>query len=298
MYCEDELKINSFEINDYDISTLCYISNCGLDYDDGDFINIMEDILNCIIKINNKSDHAYEIINSYNQREIIDHFEREIIKSNSNWEKSINLLFDKIDFSEFSHDNIELYEDIFGGFSCEFYDSYVEKSRRIICKKKIKYIEDKINNISNLVIKKLLFKILFFSINRYHRWNVDKCKTSYDYNDKTFLNNQLVKYGKYYPKEAIYTLYQLNIDELLPEILISVDSILSETTLDNNKLIKELNGDGEQIINMIIVKAFVYHSDKIKEDKELLEAYEKLLKRLIELNYANACIILDEFRIH
>ena len=298
LYCEEELKINSFEINDYDISTLCYISNCGLDYDDEYFINIMEEILNCIIKINNKSDHAYEIINSYNQREIIDHFEREIIKSNSNWEKSINLLFDKIDFSEFSHDNIELYEDIFGGFSCEFYDSYVEKSRRINCKKKIKYIEDKINNISNLVIKKLLFKILFFSINRYHRWNVDKYKTSYDYNDKKFLNNQLVKYGKYYPKEVIYTLYQLNIDELLPEILISVDSILSETALDNNKLIKELNGDSEQIINMIIVKAFVYHSDKIKEDKELLEAYEKLLKRLIELNYANACIILDEFRIH
>ena len=207
-------------------------------------------------------------------------------------------MFDKIDFSKFSHNNIELYEDIFGGFSCEFYDSYVEKSRRINCKKKIKYIEDKINNISNLIIKKHLFKILFFSINRYHRWNVDKCKTSYDYNDKTFLNNQLIKYGKYYPKEAIYTLYQLNIDELLPEILISVDSILSETTLDNNKLIKELNGDSEQIINMIIVKAFVYHSDKIKEDKELLEAYEKLLKRLIELNYANACIILDEFRIH
>ena len=90
----------------------------------------------------------------------------------------------------------------------------------------------------------------------------------------------------------------LNIEELLPEILISVESILSETTLDNNKLIKELKGDSEQIINMIIVKAFVYHSDKIKEDKELLEAYEKLLKRLIELNYANACIILDEFRIH
>lgn len=298
LYCEEELKINSFEINDYDISILCYISNCGLDYDDEYFINIMEEILNCIIKINNKSDHAYEIINSYNQGEIIDHFEREIIKSNSNWEKSINLLFDKIDFSEFSHDNIELYEDIFGGFSCEFYDSYVEKSRRINCKKKIKYIEDKINNISNLIIKKLLFKILFFSINRYHRWNVDKRKTSYDYNDKMFLNNQLIKYGKYYPKEAIYTLYQLNIDELLPEILISVDSILSETTLDNNKLIKELNGDSEQIINMIIVKAFVYHSDKIKEDKELLEAYEKILKRLIELNYANACIILDEFRIH
>lgn len=298
LYCEEELEINSFEIKNYDISTLCYVSNCGLDYDDENFINIMEGILNCIIEINNKGDHTHKIINSYNQREIIDHFDREIIKSASNWEKGVDLLFDKINFSEFSHDNVELYEDIFGGFSCEFYDSYVEKNRRTLCEKKIKYIEDKITNIPELSIKKYLFKILFFSINRYYHWDIEKCKTSYDYNDKMFLNNQLIKYGKYYPKEAIYTLYQLNIEELLPEILISVESILSETTLDNNKLVKELKGDSEQIINMIIVKAFVYHSDKIKEDKELLEAYEKLLKRLIELNYAKACIILDEFRIH
>lgn len=298
LYCEEELEINSFEINNYDISTLCYVSNCGLDYDDTNFINIMEGILSCIIEINNKSNCIHKIINSYNRREIIDHFDREIIKSAGNWEKGVNLLFDKINFSEFSRDNVELYEDIFGGFSCEFYDSYVEKNRRTLCKKKIKYIEDKITNISELVVKKYLFKILFFSINKYYHWDIEKCKTSYDYNDKMFLNNQLVKYGKYYPKEAIYTLYQLNIEELLPEILISVESILFETTLDNNKLIKELKGDSEQIINMIIVKAFVYHSDKIKEDKELLEAYEKLLKRLIELNYAKACIILDEFRIH
>lgn len=298
LYCEEELEINSFEINNYDISTLCYVSNCGLDYDDTNFINIMKDILSCIIEINNKSDYAHKIINSYNQREIIDHFNREIIKSASNWEKGVNLLFDKINFSEFSHDNVELYEDVFGGFSCEFYDSYAEKYRRALCKKKIKYIEDKITNIPELSIKKYLFKILFFSINRFYHWDIEKCKTSYEYNDKMFLNSQLMKYGKYYPKKAIYTLYQLNIDELLPEILISVESMLSATTLDNNKLIKELKGDSEQIINMIIVKSFVYHSDKIKEDKELLEAYEKLLKRLIELNYSKACIILDEFRIH
>ena len=239
-------------MNNYDISTLCYVSNCGMDYDDENFSNIMENILNCIIEINNKIDHPYKIIDSYNQREIIDHFNREIIKSNNNWEKVVNLLFDKVNFSEFSHNNIELYEDIFSGFSCEFYDSYVEKNRRLLCKKKIKYIEDKITNIPVLVVKKCLFKILFFSINRYYHWDIEKCKTSYEYSDKMFLNNQLIKYGSYYPKEAIYTLYQLNIDELLPEILISVESILSTTKLDNNKLIKELKGDSEQIINMII----------------------------------------------
>ena len=298
LYGEEELDISSFEINNYDISTLCYISNCGLDYSDEKFVNIMEKILNCIVKINNLGNYPYEIINSYNRREIVDHFDREIIKSNSDWKKSVNLLFDKINFSKFSRENVELYEDIFGGFSCEFYDSYVEKTRRKLCKEKIKYIEDKINNISDLSVKKLLFKILFFSINRYHHWDIEKCKTSYDYSDKMFLNEQLIKYGKYYLKDAFYTIYQLNFDKLLPEIIIAVDNMISNTTLDKNKLLKEVEGDSQQIINLIIIKAFVNYSDKIKEDKELFEAYENLLKKLIELNFANACVILDEFRMH
>ena len=36
----------------------------------------------------------------------------------------------------------------------------------------------------------------------------------------------------------------------------------------------------------------------IKQDDELTEAYENILKVLIELNYEEAAVLLDEFRVH
>ena len=39
-------------------------------------------------------------------------------------------------------------------------------------------------------------------------------------------------------------------------------------------------------------------SDDIKMDFDLIDAYEDILKILIEFNYEKAGVILDEFRIH
>lgn len=298
LYCEEELNIKNFKMTDYDISTLCYISNCGLGYEDDNFVKIMKDMLHCIIRINNECDDSHMIINSFDRGDFIEYFYREIIKNNDNWKSNVDLLFDNIDFSSFSKENIEMYEYIFSGFICEFYDAYIDKNRRSMCKEKIAYIESKVNNISEVYVKNALSKILFFSVNRYTRWNIEECKTSYNYMDKMFLNNQLKKYGKYHIKDAFYTIYQLNINELMPEILLSVDEIISNNEYDNSELLRQLKGDCKEIINIIIVKAFINFSDKIKENDELCLAYERLLEKLIELNITDACVILDEFRIH
>ena len=49
---------------------------------------------------------------------------------------------------------------------------------------------------------------------------------------------------------------------------------------------------------MCIRDSFITYSDKIKQDQELIEAYEDILEILINLNYEQAAVILDEFRIH
>ena len=51
-------------------------------------------------------------------------------------------------------------------------------------------------------------------------------------------------------------------------------------------------------MQLIILKSFIVCSDKIKQDQELTEAYEDILEILIELNYEQAAVILDELRIH
>lgn len=49
---------------------------------------------------------------------------------------------------------------------------------------------------------------------------------------------------------------------------------------------------------MIILKSFVRYSDMIKKDQELITAYQDILEILIDLNYEEVAVILDEFRVH
>ena len=91
------------------------------------------------------------------------------------------------------------------------------------------------------------------------------------------------------------TIYLLKIDELLPEILISVEEILKFNKKDFEV---EFEGDTKIIIDRIITRAFMNFSDDIKMDFDLIDAYENILKILIEFNYEKAGVILDEFRIH
>ena len=144
-------------------------------------------------------------------------------------------------------------------------------------------------------MKQEFSKCLYLSFGRFCKWNPSKVKTKYDYKDKKFLNEQLSKYGKYNIEDSIRTIYLLKIDELLPEILISVNQILkfNKTTLKN-----DFEGDIKIIIDEIITKAFINFSDSIKTDYDLIDAYESILKILIEINYEKAGVLLDEFRIH
>ena len=105
----------------------------------------------------------------------------------------------------------------------------------------------------------------------------------------------MCKYGKYDIKNSMRTIYLLKIDELLPEILISVEEILKFNKKDFEV---EFEGDTKIIIDRIITRAFMNFSDDIKMDFDLIDAYENILKILIEFNYEKAGVILDEFRIH
>ena len=58
--------------------------------------------------------------------------------------------------------------------------------------------------------------------------------------------------------------------------------------------------DGDKAFEHVqeLIKVNANDSDKIKQDQELIEAYEDILEILINLNYEQAAVILDEFRIH
>lgn len=83
----------------------------------------------------------------------------------------------------------------------------------------------------------------------------------------------------------------------MPEILDSIRNSFQDAKAKNDKLSKDIQ-EHKSIINMIILKSFVQCSDKIKEDQGLITAYQDILEILIDLNYEEAAVILDEFRVH
>lgn len=297
LYSMKKLNITEFNITNYDLNSLCCIANCGKNFNDNLFCKIIKEIIRLIIDIKNDYSNEYknDILDMYQEHEIIRLFERELAYMDKDYEKIIDIMFDDVDFSEFKKEAIEFYLEILNCFIALYCNSYNDKNMRAIIKRKIKYIEKKVKDIKLEYVKQELSKCLYLSPGRFDKWNPYEIKTKYEYKDKKFLNEQLCEYGKYDIENSMRTIYLLKIDELLPEILTSLEEILKF-----NKEILERNfeGDTKIIIDRIITKAFINFSDDIKKESDLIEAYEKILKILIELNYEKAGVILDEFRIH
>ena len=107
-----------------------------------------------------------------------------------------------------------------------------------------------------------------------------------------------LKFPRGYQMGTHKTIYTLNIDKLLPEILISVNSCF-EDEFDNNKInFPSIIHKIGFIVDKLIINAFLNYSNEIKKDKELVNSYENILKILIEIQDKKAAVLLDEFRIH
>ena len=98
--------------------------------------------------------------------------------------------------------------------------------------------------------------------------------------------------------DVLYTVYLFNISELLPEILISISSCFTKAIRNiKEQFAKEIK-DSQVIVDMIILKSFIFYSDEIKKDEKLINVYEDILLALTEIRNEKAAVLLDEFRIH
>lgn len=112
------------------------------------------------------------------------------------------------------------------------------------------------------------------------------------------MNAKITKYGYNHIADVLYTLYLLNINELLPEILTSISSCFTKALKDDKKrFVKDIKYS-QVIVDKIILNSFIFYSDKIKSDEKLISAYEDILLSLKETKNEKAAVLLDEFRIH
>ncbi|WP_252249394.1 SMEK domain-containing protein [Clostridium sp. VAP23] len=302
LFNDIELDLSNFDIDNYDITTLCYAINCGLSIKDTDFSMIVRKLVITMINIWKINDNLDKILGVYPLYEVVDFFQKEIVESDTNTTLVLEILFTDIDFSSFTHKTIEFYLEVFGSLLSEYFDSYNDKVKRAYCEKIIRLLESRIIKIKDERVKVELYKSLTLYITRYGGcgdWT--KCPSGYSYQDKQFLNDLFSKYGEFHLQEILDTIYKLHLDKLLPEILLSVRDLFKNVPQINKTrrdTFTEIIRKRKVIVLTIITKAFLDFSNEIKQDDDLTDAFEDILEMLVRINYEEAATILDEFRVH
>ncbi len=301
LYDGKGVDLSEFDISNYDIDLLCNTACCGLDTEDEKFVIVINSIVQCMIEIwhkNCKKMRAHKIIDTFQEHKVVSYFQRELNMTGRNPEAVYDILFKETDFSIFTRDTVDFYEDVLSGFLAAYVDGFREKGKRDDIEKKIRILETYINNIPEDYVRNILEKRLFLCKGRYSRWDVNKVKAEYSYKDKCFLNVQIEMYGSNHLIDVLYTVYLLNISELLPEILISISSCFTKAIRNNKEQFAKEIKDSQVIVDMIILKSFIFYSDEIKKDEKLINAYEDILLALTEIRNEKAAVLLDDFRIH
>lgn len=293
---EIDKDLSDWNIEECDIQILCYISGCGLNFENVDFRFVMEKVYPYIISIISSVKNYHEYLDVYAVSEVKAFIEKELTSSH-NVLPLMDLLFESPDFSKMNSDICELYDGIASHLLTVYFDGYNNAEVRSQCEVIIKCMEDKINYISDEKVRDRLYAMLFLTLGKFHMHDWNAIHTDYSYKDKMFLNNIWSKYGWLHFKNLLYVIDQMHIKALLPEVLIPLNTSLQKLK-DNRPQCEKKVKENENIINKIITKAFLDFNDEIKSDKELIQAFEGFLNLLVEFEMEEAAVILDEFRVH
>lgn len=288
----------SLDYSAYDLDALSYVTQCGLNIDNVDYLNVITLLLkllkNAFLTANRE---RYNDVNSSTIYRIECFLQKEL-KQNDNYKKTIDIIFDAFCTSKMSNNEIEFYYEIFNFTLSSFFDGSKNIELRSNVKNMFRYIEQKISSIQDEKMRIQLSKPLVLYCGRYGCGDWSKLETSYTMSDIHFLNSQITKYGKYYFSDVLYNIYNLQINELLPYIITSINDTLK--SINDEKGIDEVlkNKNNKYILEEMIFKSFSLFSDEIKSNQQISDAFESILDILIKHHYEKAAVILDEYRIH
>lgn len=296
LYNEEKAVFSCDKIDKYDVRTICYAFNCGLRINDTDYRALIEKAYPYIIHIISISKGCDHYLDSYAIGEV-ETFLYNGLRDSSESEYVLELLFNLEDYSELNNEVFDMYDEVSSRLLATYFDGYNDSGVRLHCEDVLNSIERKINTLQDSSIQNRLYAMLFLTLGTFHTNDWNKLQTKYSYNDKMFLNGIWSKYGYLHLDNLLNVIYQLHIKDLLPEVLIPLNISLrkmKDKPIEFERIIKER----KFTINLIITKAFLDYSDKIKADDELTQSFEDFLTMLVSCDLEEAGVILDEFMLH
>ena len=286
--------------DDPGLKEACFIANCGLMLDDDFFRNFIHSVFEQAVDAwgKDRKNRRGEIdaaaiyeLQCFIRRHLMLPFE---------YENVIRLLFDRDDFYKFGEEAFRFYDGSLSILLSIYFDGERAKVGRGYCEQVIRCMEQHILQIGDAYVCNRMTSLLFLSLGR-HFTDWKDLKTEYSYRDKSFLNDLWSKYGKSHPVSMLQVIDQMHINDLLPEVLLSVDICFSELRDNSREFFVEFVNRSEAsawIVNEIISEALYNHSDAIRQTKELSNAYESILESLVSVENEVAAVLLDEFRVH
>lgn len=293
---EEKKDLSTWDIENCDLQTLCYISNCGLNFNNQEFAMVMRKVFSYMVSIISNVKSYEKFLNIYAVDEVKTFINNSICDSINSF-AIVDMLFEGVDFGKVNSDIYEMYEDIAAHILAVYFDAYNNKLVRRKCEETLSAIEDRLNCLQNVGIKNTLYKMMFLTVGRSHMHDWNELHTKYSYKDKIFLNTIWTKYGWHHFKNLLFVIDQMHITDLLPEVILSLNESLKKYKENCTKCEQTIR-ECEIIINKIITKAFLDYNDDIKCDDELTRAFEDFLETLVGFDMEEAAVILDEFRVH
>lgn len=298
LFEEQKYEYTLTDISSYDIRIISHAFSSGLNLlKEADKQFVCAYLKQLIDILNKKSNNVHDIIGYYEILEVEEFFKKCLLDEFL-YSIALEILFNGVDFNMFTNDTIDFYLNITASLTAIYFDAFDSKEKRKQVENCISQMEIYINLISEEKIRNELSKALILGFSRYGGggdWS--KFKTKYEYSDKAFLNKMFSKYGYLHFYDLLVVISHLQYKKLLPELLNSLNVSFKKYVQSN----KKSNDKMQQIISFIdqvMYYSFVTFESEIKQDDDLIIAFEGILSILIQLNDEKSAVLLDEFRVH
>ncbi len=231
--------------------------------------------------LNNNQNRMFDFTIANNLKNILQY---NLLFDEEHAKRVIDVIFN-MDMNNINYELNKFYNDVFASLFAVYFDSFDNPMKRELIYKILELIENKVKDDKKLI--KRFYSPLIFTSNNMYSW--EDYPTKYSIDDKKFINKNLIKYGKYNIVQSIKNIDNLKCDELLPEILISLNELLKE--IKHEEVIEV-----RFLLIKIITKAYNKCFNVIKNDNKMYDVFVEILSILVKNKVAEAAFLLEEIR--